>query len=44
LRNDAEAEDAVQQVFLDVFRSIQQFDPRKESSRPGFSCSPTSGF
>lgn len=27
LRNDAEAEDAVQQIFLDVFRSIQQFDP-----------------
>ena len=29
LRNGAEAEDAVQQVFLDVFRSIQQFDPEK---------------
>jgi RNA polymerase sigma-70 factor, ECF subfamily len=29
LRNGAEAEDAVQQVFLDVFRSIQQFDPDK---------------
>ena len=29
LRNDAEAEDAVQQIFLDVFRSIQQFDPAK---------------
>jgi RNA polymerase sigma-70 factor, ECF subfamily len=29
LRNRAEAEDAVQQVFLDVFRSIQQFDPNK---------------
>lgn len=29
LRNDAEAEDAVQQVFLDIFRSIQQFDPEK---------------
>jgi RNA polymerase sigma-70 factor, ECF subfamily len=29
LRNDAEAEDAVQQVFLDVFRSIQRFDPKK---------------
>jgi RNA polymerase sigma-70 factor, ECF subfamily len=29
LRNDAEAEDAVQQTFLDVFRSIQQFDPEK---------------
>src|SRR6202166_4207843 len=29
LRNGAEAEDAVQQVFLDVFRSIQQFDPKK---------------
>jgi RNA polymerase sigma-70 factor (ECF subfamily) len=31
LRNDAEAEDAVQQIFLDVFRSIQQFDPEKAS-------------
>ncbi|WP_213805313.1 sigma-70 family RNA polymerase sigma factor [Granulicella sp. dw_53] len=29
LRNDAEAEDAVQQIFLDVFRSIAQFDPAK---------------
>jgi RNA polymerase sigma-70 factor, ECF subfamily len=29
LRNGAEAEDAVQQVFLDVFRSIRQFDPTK---------------
>ena len=29
LRNGAEAEDAVQQVFLDVFRSIHQFDPNK---------------
>ena len=29
LRNGAEAEDAVQQVFLDVFRSIRQFDPAK---------------
>jgi RNA polymerase sigma-70 factor (ECF subfamily) len=29
LRNDAEAEDAVQQIFLDVFRSIHQFDPAK---------------
>jgi RNA polymerase sigma-70 factor (ECF subfamily) len=29
LRNDAEAEDAVQQIFLDVFRSIQRFDPEK---------------
>jgi RNA polymerase sigma-70 factor, ECF subfamily len=29
LRNGTEAEDAVQQVFLDVFRSIQQFDPEK---------------
>jgi RNA polymerase sigma-70 factor (ECF subfamily) len=26
LRNDAEAEDAVQKVFFDVFRSIHQFD------------------
>jgi RNA polymerase sigma-70 factor, ECF subfamily len=29
LRNEAEAEDAVQQTFFDVFRSIQQFDPEK---------------
>ena len=29
LRNRAEAEDAVQQIFLDVFRSIQQFDPKR---------------
>jgi RNA polymerase sigma-70 factor (ECF subfamily) len=29
LRNDAEAEDAVQQIFLDVYRSIQQFDAEK---------------
>jgi RNA polymerase sigma-70 factor (ECF subfamily) len=31
LRNQAEAEDAVQQIFLDVFRSIQQFKPEKGS-------------
>jgi len=31
LRNEAEAEDAIQQVFLDVFRSIQQFDGEKGS-------------
>jgi len=29
LRNEAEAEDAVQQTFLDAFRSIQQFNPEK---------------
>ena len=29
LRNDAEAEDTVQQIFLDVYRSIQQFDAEK---------------
>jgi len=29
LRNDAEAEDAVQQIFLDVFRSIHQFNLEK---------------
>ena len=29
LRNEAEAEDAVQQTFLDVFRSIQQWNPEK---------------
>lgn len=31
LRNEAEAEDVVQQVFLDVFRSIDQFEPCKGS-------------
>ena len=29
LRNGAEAEDAVQQIFLEVFRSIHQFNPEK---------------
>jgi len=31
LRNDTEAEDAVQQVFLDVFRAAEQFEPEKSS-------------
>jgi RNA polymerase sigma-70 factor (ECF subfamily) len=31
LRHDAEAEDCVQQIFLDVFRSISQFDRKKAS-------------
>lgn len=31
LRSDVEAEDAVQQVFLDVFRAVQQFAPGKSS-------------
>ena len=31
LRNDAEAEDTVQQIFLDVYRSIQQFNAEKGS-------------
>jgi RNA polymerase sigma-70 factor (ECF subfamily) len=31
LRNDTEAEDAVQQIFFDVFRSIRQFDQQKGS-------------
>lgn len=31
LRDEAEAEDAVQQVFLDLFRSADQFDPEKGS-------------
>jgi RNA polymerase sigma-70 factor (ECF subfamily) len=31
LRHDAEAEDCVQQIFLDVFRSIDQFDRNKAS-------------
>jgi RNA polymerase sigma-70 factor (ECF subfamily) len=29
LRNDAEAEDAVQQIFLDLFRSAGKFDPAR---------------
>ena len=33
LRDDAEAEDAVQLIFLDVFRSIHQFDVEKGSFR-----------
>lgn len=31
LRNDTEAEDCVQQIFIDVFRSIDQFDRDKAS-------------
>jgi len=31
LRHDAEAEDCVQQIFIDVFRSIDQFDRNKAS-------------
>lgn len=31
LRNDAEAEDAVQQVFLDMFRAAEQFEPERGS-------------
>jgi RNA polymerase sigma-70 factor, ECF subfamily len=31
LRNDSDAEDAVQQVFLDLFRAAGQFDPEKGS-------------
>ncbi len=31
LRSDSEAEDAVQQIFLDVFRSIHQYEPEKGS-------------
>ncbi len=34
LRNESEAEDAVQQIFLDAFRSIQQFDPDKGKFKP----------
>jgi RNA polymerase sigma-70 factor, ECF subfamily len=33
LRNGAEAEDAVQLIFLDVFRSIRQYDPQKGEFR-----------
>ncbi|SRR5579884_1322638 len=29
LRNDAEAEETVHQVFLNAYRSIDQFDPQK---------------
>jgi RNA polymerase sigma-70 factor (ECF subfamily) len=31
LRNDGEAEDTAQQVFLDVFRALRQFNPDKGS-------------
>lgn len=31
VRDDAEAEDAVQQVFLDLFRSVAKFDPARGS-------------
>jgi RNA polymerase sigma-70 factor (ECF subfamily) len=31
LRNDAEAEDAVQQTFIDIYRSIQQYDKDRGS-------------
>lgn len=31
LRNDGEAEEAVQQVFLDAYRAIANFDPQKGS-------------
>lgn len=31
LRNDGEAEDTAQQVFLDVFRAVRQFNPDKGS-------------
>jgi RNA polymerase sigma-70 factor, ECF subfamily len=34
LRNDTEAEDAVQQVFMDLFRSADQFDPDKGLFKP----------
>jgi RNA polymerase sigma-70 factor, ECF subfamily len=34
LGNAAEAEDAVQQVFLDVFRSIHRFNPEKGGFKP----------
>jgi RNA polymerase sigma-70 factor (ECF subfamily) len=33
LRNHAEAEDTVQQVFLDIFRSSEQFNPEKGNFR-----------
>ena len=31
LRDDGEAEEVVQQVFLDVYRAVHQFDPTKAS-------------
>ncbi|MBV9180480.1 MAG: sigma-70 family RNA polymerase sigma factor [Acidobacteria bacterium] len=33
LRDDAEAEDAVQEIFLDFYRAPQKFDPQKGSFR-----------
>ncbi len=34
LRSDSEAEDAVQQIFLDVFRSIHKFSPERGPFKP----------
>src|SRR5258708_27993757 len=34
LRNDAEAEDAVQQVFLDAYRAAEHFEPQKGYFNP----------
>jgi RNA polymerase sigma-70 factor (ECF subfamily) len=34
LRNDADAEDAAQQTFIDIFRAAAQFDPAKGAFKP----------
>lgn len=34
LRDEAAAEDAMQQIFLDVYRGIQRFDPAKGAFKP----------
>jgi RNA polymerase sigma-70 factor (ECF subfamily) len=34
LRNDADAEDATQQTFIDIFRAAPQFDPSKGNFKP----------
>ncbi|HEY6252851.1 MAG TPA: sigma-70 family RNA polymerase sigma factor [Candidatus Angelobacter sp.] len=38
LRDDAEAEEVVQQVFLDAYRAINQFDERKGSFKTWLFC------
>jgi RNA polymerase sigma-70 factor, ECF subfamily len=35
LRNGAEPEDAVQQIFLDLFRSAGKFDPARGTFKDG---------
>jgi DNA-directed RNA polymerase specialized sigma24 family protein len=39
LRDAGEAEDLMQSVFLEIFRSAAQFDPAKGTTRVWLSCS-----